>query len=101
VFLAIKIRLRRTGRKKQPSFRLVVTDVRSPRDGKFIEIVGNFKPLSNPPIVQVDMEKIKSWIQKGAKPTETVQNLLRDFEKRNAGIVTAEPKHVPLTGEIA
>jgi len=98
--LAIKIRLRRTGRKKQPSYRLVVTDVRSPRDGKFIEIVGHFKPLMNPPIVQVDMEKIKSWIQKGAKPTETVQNLLRDFEQKNNGTVKPESNPGPFTEQM-
>ena len=90
--MAVKIRLRRTGRKKQPSYRLVVTDIRSPRDGKFIEIVGHYKPLTNPPILQVDLEKIKSWIQKGAKPTETVKNLLQDLEKNSSVPANQEPK---------
>ena len=88
--MAVKIRLRRTGRKKQPSYRLVVTDIRSPRDGKFIEIVGHFNPLTNPPVLTVDIEKIKSWIQKGAKPTETVRNLLRDYEKSNVAVPKQE-----------
>ena len=80
--MAVKIRLRRTGRKKQPSYRLVVADERSPRDGRFIEILGHYKPLTNPPVLQVDMEKVKSWIQKGAKPSETVRNLLRSLESK-------------------
>lgn len=90
--MAVKIRLRRTGRKKQPSYRLVVTDIRSPRDGKFIEIVGHYKPLMNPPTLVVDLEKIKSWIQKGAKPTETVKNLLRDLEKNSSVPANQEAK---------
>lgn len=95
--MSVKIRLRRTGRKKQPSYRLVVTDIRSPRDGKFIEIVGHYKPLTNPPILQVDLEKINSWIQKGAKPTETVKNLLHDLEKSSSLPANQESK----TGSIA
>ena len=79
--MAVKIRLRRTGRKKQPSYRLVVTDIRSPRDGKFIEIVGHYHPLTNPPILQVDLNKIKSWIQKKQTDSETVKNLLHDLRK--------------------
>jgi len=77
--LAVHIRLRRMGKKKHPYYRLVVTDSRSPRDGRFIEVVGIYHPLEKDPekIVKVDSEKIKEWMSKGAKPSETVKTLLK------------------------
>lgn len=72
----VKIRLNRMGAKKQPFYRIVVADSRSPRDGRFIEIVGNYDPTKNPAIVNVDEEKVISWIKDGAQPTDTVRSLL-------------------------
>lgn len=64
------------GAKKQPFYRIVVADSRSPRDGRFIEIVGNYDPTKNPAIVNVDEEKVINWIKDGAQPTDTVRSLL-------------------------
>ena len=72
----VKIRLNRMGAKKQPFYRIVVADSRSPRDGRFIEIVGNYDPTKNPAIVNFDEEKVISWIKNGAQPTDTVRSLL-------------------------
>jgi len=75
--LAVKFRLSRFGSKKKPFYRIVVADERSPRDGRFIDRVGSYDPLKNPAEIQLDREKIKSWYQKGAKPTKTVENLFK------------------------
>ena len=72
----VKIRLNRMGAKRQPFYRVVVTDSRSPRDGRFIEIVGNYDPTKNPAIVNIDEEKVIGWIKNGAQPTDTVRSLL-------------------------
>ena len=72
----VKIRLNRMGAKRQPFYRVVVADSRSPRDGRFIEIVGNYDPTKNPAVVNIDEEKVISWIQNGAQPTDTVRSLL-------------------------
>ena len=72
----VKIRLNRMGAKRQPFYRVVVADSRSPRDGRFIEIVGNYDPTKNPAIVNFDEEKVISWIKNGAQPTDTVRSLL-------------------------
>jgi len=74
--LAIKIRLRRMGKKKQPIYKIVVADARSPRDGKFIEAVGFYNPLVNPHLTQVNEEKINLWLNRGAIPTLTVKSIL-------------------------
>ena len=72
----LRIRLRRVGKKKQPSYRVVVADVRSPRDGRFVDKVGFYNPLTDPPTVNIDQEKLQSWIKKGALPSESVGRLL-------------------------
>ena len=72
----VKIRLTRMGAKKKPFYRIVVADSRSPRDGRFIEIVGNYDPLQKPAVVNVDEEKVIDWVMKGAQPTDTVRSLL-------------------------
>ncbi|MDA1035690.1 MAG: 30S ribosomal protein S16 [Chloroflexi bacterium] len=72
----LRIRLRRVGKKKQPSYRIVVADVRAPRDGAIVEQVGHYNPLTNPPTIVVDAEKVKHWISVGAKPSDTVVRLL-------------------------
>lgn len=72
----VKIRLRRTGAKKQPSYRVVVADSRAARNGAFIEIIGHYNPLTDPATVVVDKEKALAWLKKGAQPTDTVARLL-------------------------
>jgi len=76
--LAVKIRLRRTGAKKQPSYRLVVADSQSPRDGRFIEILGHFNPRRTPVELVLDEEKIKRWLGHGAQPSDSVARLLAE-----------------------
>ena len=76
--MAVKIRLRRMGAKKSPFYRIVVADSRSPRDGKFIEEIGYYNPLTEPKKVVVDAEKANTWIKNGAKPTDTVDRLFNE-----------------------
>ncbi len=75
--MAVKIRLRRTGAKKAPSYRVVVADSRYPRDGRFIEEIGYYNPLTEPSTIKIDVEKAKNWIANGAQPTDTVKVLLK------------------------
>ena len=72
----VKIRLRRVGAKKKPSYRLVVADARAPRDGAFISIIGHYNPLTDPETIVVDEEKAISWLKQGAQPTATAARLL-------------------------
>lgn len=74
--MAVKIRLRRIGAKRKPIYRLVIADSRSPRDGRFLETVGHYNPLVNPPQITVDEERVHQWLKWGAQPTETVKSLL-------------------------
>jgi small subunit ribosomal protein S16 len=74
--MSVKIRLRRIGAKKHPYYRLVVADTRSPRDGKFIEILGTYDPMSEPVTLKIDEEKVKAWLQKGARPSDTARAFL-------------------------
>ncbi len=97
----VKIRLRRVGSKKKPSYRLVVADVRAPRDGVFIDIIGHYNPLTDPETVVIAEEKARYWLGKGAQPTDTAARLLAKAgiieesearkEKMKAGIA-AKPK---------
>jgi small subunit ribosomal protein S16 len=73
----LRIRLRRTGKKKQPSYRLVVADSRAPRDGAFVETIGLYNPLTDPPTIRIDEQKARDWMSKGAQPSETVVRLMR------------------------
>ena len=75
--MAVKMRLRRMGAKKAPFYRVIVADSRSPRDGRFIEEIGYYNPLTNPAEIKIDAEKAKKWISNGAQPTETVKSLLK------------------------
>ncbi|HAH78382.1 MAG TPA: 30S ribosomal protein S16, partial [Ruminococcaceae bacterium] len=72
-----KIRLRRVGAKKAPFYRIVVADSRFPRDGRFIEEIGYYNPLTDPSVVKVDADKAKAWIANGAQPTDTVKTLFK------------------------
>jgi small subunit ribosomal protein S16 len=74
--LSVKIRLARHGAKKRPYYRIVVADSRMPRDGRFIEQVGRYNPLTEPKTVEIDLEEVDSWIAKGAQPTPAVENLI-------------------------
>ena len=75
--MAVKMRLRRMGAKKAPFYRVIVADSRSPRDGRFIEEVGYYNPMTNPAEIKIDAEKAKKWIANGAQPTDTVKSLLK------------------------
>ncbi len=92
--MTVKLRLMRMGKKKQPTYRVVVADSRSPRDGRFIEAVGTYEPRMEPSTIEIDNDRVLGWLAKGAQPTETVRKLLvvsgawEQFES------TRPPKHV-------
>jgi small subunit ribosomal protein S16 len=75
--VAVKLRLMRMGKKKQPTYRVVAADSRSPRNGRFIEVVGTYEPRLEPSGVTIDNEKAVAWLRKGAQPTDTVEKLLK------------------------
>ncbi len=75
--MAVKLRLTRVGSKKNPIYRVVAADSRSPRDGKFLEIVGRYNPQTEPSTIELDEAKVKDWLAKGAQPTEPVAKLLK------------------------
>ena len=85
--MAVKIRLARLGAKKSPFYRVVVADSRSPRDGKFIEVIGTYNPLTNPAEIKIDNEKAQKWLKNGAQPTETAKSILV-----KSGAIEAENK---------
>lgn len=92
--MPVKLRLRRMGAKKKPTYRVVVADSRSPRNGRFIETVGLYNPLTNPPTTSVNSEKVRYWLSHGAQPTDAVRRILGW-----TGIV--EPTHATSSGESA
>ena len=75
--MAVRIRLRRLGATKRPFYRVVVTDQRSPRDGRFIEAIGKYHPLEDPSLIEIDEERALEWLMKGAQPSEAVQTLMQ------------------------
>lgn len=75
--MAVKIRLKRMGAKKKPFYRIVVSDARTPRDGRFIEEIGYYNPLTEPADIQVDGERAQYWLSQGAQPSDTVRSLLK------------------------
>jgi small subunit ribosomal protein S16 len=75
--LAARMRLTRVGSKKNPIYRVVVADSRSPRDGKFIEIVGRYNPQTEPSIIEFDTDRVQHWLSKGVQPSESVRRLLK------------------------
>ncbi len=75
--MAVKIRLTRIGKKKTPFYRVVVADSRAPRDGRFVEEIGYYNPLTEPAEIKIDADKAKQWIKNGAQPTDTVKALLK------------------------
>jgi small subunit ribosomal protein S16 len=82
----LRIRLRRTGKRKQPSYRVVIADQRAPRDGDFIEVVGHYNPRTSPTTLELDEERVRHWLDNGAQPSETVHRLLHA-----RGLTTVEP----------
>jgi len=86
----VRIRLRRTGAKNNPAYRIVVADQKAPRDGAFIETLGHYLPTRNPHIVEIDEVKARAWLLKGAQPSETAASLLRQ-----KGILTSDNKIAP------
>ncbi len=75
--MAVKLRLMRMGKKKQPTYRVVAADSRSPRNGRFIEIIGTYEPRQDPSVIKIDNERAVHWLQHGAQPTERVEKLLK------------------------
>jgi len=73
----LRIRLTRMGAKKKPFYRVVVTERRQARDGRFVEVVGHYNPGTNPPLIELQMDRVKHWLECGAQPSETVQSLLK------------------------
>ena len=90
--MAVRIRLTRTGAAKQPHYRLVVADSRSPRDGRFIEIIGHYNPRIDPPELVVDVEKAAEWIRRGARPSDTARALLAKAGVRGTTRATQSDK---------
>ncbi len=78
----LKIRLQRQGKKKAPFYHVVVADSRSPRDGKIVEKIGTYDPMTDPATINIDTEKVESWIKNGAKPTDSVKNLIDRQNKK-------------------
>jgi len=96
--LAVKIRLMRVGKKKQPTYRVVVADGRSPRDGRYIEIIGQYGPRQEPSHVAIDDDKALAWLRQGAQPTEQVRKLLEStgvWERFKAERPKAAARHKP------
>lgn len=88
--MAVKLRLMRMGKKKQPTYRVVAADSRSPRDGRFIEVIGTYEPRAEPSVVKIDRDKAQKWLSQGAQPTEVVAKLLK--------IAESQPAPAPLSG---
>jgi small subunit ribosomal protein S16 len=83
--MAVKLRLMRMGKKKQPTYRIVAADSRSPRDGRFIEILGTYQPRADPSVILIDREKAARWLADGAQPTERVAKLLKAAAAQQGG----------------
>jgi small subunit ribosomal protein S16 len=96
--LAVKIRLMRVGKKKQPTYRVVVSDARSPRDGRFLEIIGQYAPRQEPSVVTIDGERALHWLNNGAQPTESAAKLLQiagvwdAYKDANGKVAASKPK---------
>lgn len=80
----VRIRLTRLGAKKKPFYRVVVTDSRSPRDGRFIENIGHYDPLQNPPVIKIDLERVDHWMSHGAQPSDTARDLISKMRAAGA-----------------
>lgn len=90
----LSIRMRRTGSKKRPYYRVVVTEARSPREGSFLEVLGFYNPRTKPSAVEIDRDRVAYWVKRGARPSDTVRTLLARHLTRDRGAVAA-----PVTAE--
>jgi small subunit ribosomal protein S16 len=97
--MAVVIRLRRAGSRKRPFYHMVVADSRMRRDGRFIEAVGHYDPMSRPETIEFSEEKIQSWIQKGAKPSETIDRLIKRKKKGAAPVSQKDRKRAKATAK--
>ncbi|HEX7118350.1 MAG TPA: 30S ribosomal protein S16 [Longimicrobiales bacterium] len=93
--MPVRIRLRRVGRKKQPSYRIVVAEGQSPRGGAYIDNVGFYNPRRDPMELRIDLAKVDLWIARGAEVTPTVQSLIKKVRRGEAGVVAAAPEAAP------
>jgi small subunit ribosomal protein S16 len=97
--MSVRVRLTRVGSKKNPIWRVVVSDQRSPRDGRFIETIGHYNPQTDPSTIVIDEERFQHWVSRGAQPTNTVQKLVRAQSKgappAEAATAVAEPEPAP------
>jgi small subunit ribosomal protein S16 len=88
----LSIRMRRTGSKKRPYYRVVVTEARSPREGSFLEVLGSYNPRTKPAVVEIDRERVAHWIKQGARPSDSVRTLLaRHLTKDRGAVVPPAP----------
>lgn len=92
--MAVRIRLKRMGAKKRPFYRVIVADARAPRDGRFIDTLGTYNPLTNPAAVKLDPEKVRLWLSRGAQPSDPVRHLLA-----REGLLHSEQDVDPSQGE--
>ena len=92
--MAVRIRLKRMGAKKRPFYRVIVADARAPRDGRFIDTLGTYNPLTDPAAVKLDPEKVRLWLARGAQPSDPVRHLLA-----REGLLHAQQGIEPATGE--
>jgi small subunit ribosomal protein S16 len=95
VSMSVRVRLTRVGSKKNPIWRVVVSDQRSPRDGRFIETIGHYNPQTEPSTIVIDEERFQHWVSRGAQPTNTVKQLVRAQSKSASPAAVAEPEPEP------
>jgi small subunit ribosomal protein S16 len=93
--MSVRVRLTRVGSKKNPIWRVVVSDQRSPRDGRFIETIGHYNPQTEPSTIVIDEERFQHWVSRGAQPTNTVKQLVRAQAKGTPAVAVAEPEPEP------
>jgi small subunit ribosomal protein S16 len=103
--MSVRVRLTRVGSKKNPIWRVVVADQRSPRDGRFIETIGHYNPQTEPSTIRIDEERLQHWLARGAQPTGTVKQLVKAYAKSGGAAAVAapapEPEPVPAEAEAA
>jgi small subunit ribosomal protein S16 len=92
----LSIRMRRTGSKKRPFYRVVVTEARSPREGSFLEVVGFYNPRTKPAVVEIDKARVEYWVSKGARPSDSVRTLLARHLTRDRGLVVEPVTAAPV-----
>jgi small subunit ribosomal protein S16 len=97
--MSVRVRLTRVGSKKNPIWRVVVADQRSPRDGRFIETIGHYNPQTNPSTIRLDEERLQHWLARGAQPSGSVKQLVKAYSKSGGAAAVAEPAPPPAEAE--